>query len=86
MNTDPATIKLTAQSMKLFAQLCYDSGDWSGSPLVDVNRQTRGNLTDLKKAGLIRTVTDEGNVFAEFTDLGYKYAALHGIDVAKLNI
>ena len=76
-DSQPAT--LTPASVALFTALAEDAPNWSGTPMVDVSPQERGNLTALKKAGLLTTFTDAGCVFAEFTPAGAAYAATLGI-------
>jgi hypothetical protein len=76
---------LTAKSLALFLDYARDADNWSGTPLVGGNvggfKQDRGNLTQLKRAGLIRTFTDEGNTWLSFTDAGKALAAEHGVQV-----
>lgn len=80
---------ITAQSLELFLAYAADAGNWSGTPLVGGNvggsREDNGNLTQLKKAGLISTFDpdDDGNVFIEFTDAGVALAAEHGIEILR---
>lgn len=75
---------LTPASLELFKELVEDAGNWSGSPLVCVSREERGNLTQLKRQGLIETFTDEGCAFATFTDKGKTFAAELGYDPSLL--
>ena len=75
---------LTPDSLDLFLGLAEDAPNWSGSPLVTVTPAQRGNLTHLKKAGLIETFEDEGCSFAIFTDAGIKLAVEHGFDARNL--
>jgi hypothetical protein len=73
---------LTDSSRELFLGLAEDAGNWSGTPLVTVDAAGRGNLTHLKRLGLVTTFADEdGCVFAEFTEAGVALAAEHGIDL-----
>lgn len=78
-------IELTAASHETFAAYAKDAGNWNGMPLVGGNveatAEARGNLTDLKRKGLIRTFSDDGDVFIIFTPQGYEYAAAHGIEL-----
>jgi hypothetical protein len=83
-----STVKITDTSRELFAELAADAGNWGGTPLLDGNvgtdRHTRGNLTQLKKAGLISTFTDEDrNTFVEFTHAGAEYADILGFDLHR---
>lgn len=72
------------QSMKLFLAYAEDAGNWSGNPLVGGNvggsKEDRGNLTQLKKAGLITTWVDEGQTWIDFTDEGKALAKENGIE------
>lgn len=81
--------KLTERSMKLFLEYAEDADNWSGNPLVGGNvggsKEDRGNLTDLKKAGLITTFNyfEEGrpDTWIEFTEAGKQLAREHGIEI-----
>jgi hypothetical protein len=72
---------LTAASQSLFINLASDADNWGGQPLVDISASQRGNLTDLKKNGLLSTFRYEGCDFADFTDAGKALAAEHGIKI-----
>lgn len=48
-------IKLTEKSLALFLKFAGDAGNWNGTPLVSLNAAERGNLVQLKKAGLVTT-------------------------------
>lgn len=72
-------IELTPGSRDLFVGLVEDAPNWSGSPLVTVSPAERGNLTHLKRLGLIETFVDEGCAFAVFTDAGKALAAEMGL-------
>ncbi len=80
------TINITEQSKALFLAYAEDAGNWSGNPLVGGNvggsKEDRGNLTQLKRAGLLTTFKDEGCNWIEFTELGKQYAAENGIVIA----
>jgi len=75
---------ITEQSLKLFLEYAEDSDNWSGYPLVGGNvggsKEDRGNLTQLKRAGLITTWNDDGT-WISFTDAGKALALEHGIEV-----
>ena len=73
-------IDLTPASLALFKSLVEDAGNWSGTPLVEVDVHERGNLTQLKRRGLLTTFTDRNDVFAVFTDKGRLFAELLGYD------
>lgn len=76
---------ITETSLKVFLAYANDAGNWSGVPLVGGNvggdKAERGNLTQLKKAGLIETEVEEGNTWLFFTDAGKALAAQHGIEI-----
>lgn len=76
-------MNITQTSLALFLDYANDAGNWSGQPLVGGNvggsKEERGNLTQLKKAGLIETFKDEGETWIIFTDAGIELAAQHGI-------
>ena len=78
-------MNITQDSLKVFLAYANDAGNWSGVPLVGGNvggsKQERGNLTQLKQAGLITTQSEDGDTWIYFTDAGKKLAAEHGIEV-----
>lgn len=78
------TAGLTPDSLALFDSLCKDSGNWNGFPLVTVTKETRGNLTQLKKAKLLETVREDKAVFAMFTDAGKQLATERGNPIEGL--
>ena len=79
-------MQITDRSKELFIAYAEDADNWSGTPLVGGNvggsKEDRGNLTQLKRAGLITTFNDgEGCNWIEFTGAGVKYAAELGIKI-----
>jgi hypothetical protein len=80
------TTNLTSASLDLFLAYAEDAGNWSGNPWVDGNVSLdaagRGNLTDLKRKGLLQTLTDGRDAYIVFTDAGKTLAAEHGIDLS----
>jgi len=76
---------ITERSKELFIAYAKDNGNWSGTPLVGGNiadtKEDRGNLTQLKKAGLIKTWTDENRIWLDFTPAGKAYAKELGIQI-----
>lgn len=80
------TTTLTAQSLELFLAYVEDAPNWGGTPLFNGNvcmngeKADRGNLTQLKKAGLVQTNTEEGNTWIYFTAAGVALANQHGLD------
>lgn len=70
---------LTPASIDLFKSLVKMAPDWSGSPLVEVTRQERGNLTDLKVKGLLTTQDSDGCMFANFLPAGVALATELGL-------
>ena len=79
---------LTADSLKLFLAYAKDARNWGGMPLVGGNvggsKQDAGNLTDLKKAKLVTTCTDEGCQWIIFTALGREFALEQGVEIVGL--
>ena len=69
---------LTPASLALFISFVKDAPDWNGQPLVDITKEQRGNLSDLKKNKLLCTVKEERCDFVIFTDEGKELAAQHG--------
>jgi hypothetical protein len=78
-------MNITETSLKVFLAYADDAGNWNGTPLVGGNvggdKAERGNLTQLKVAGLITTDIEEGHTWLFFTDAGKALAAQHGITI-----
>ena len=76
---------LTPMSKKLFIAYAKDADNWNGTPLVGgnvkSNKSDNGNLTDLKKAGLIETFNEGKEIWIKFTDAGIKFASTLGINI-----
>lgn len=74
---------ITQKSTELFLAYARDAANWSGNPLIGGNvggsKEERGNLTQLKRAGLIQTFRSDGLDWIEFTTAGVELAASHGI-------
>jgi hypothetical protein len=72
------TLKITETSKTVFKAYADDAANWSGSPLVGGNvggtKEERGNLTQLKRAGLITTFESDGHKWLSFTEAGFHYA------------
>lgn len=79
---------ITATSLQLFLDYARDAGNWSGTPLVGGNvggsKEERGNITQLKRAGLVKTFVDEGNTWLQFTAEGKALAAQHGVEITSM--
>lgn len=73
---------ITEESHGLFLGLFDDVGNWSGTPLADVTKEQRGNLTDLKRKKLITTFNYDGDPFATITTKGLAYAKEQGRDIS----
>jgi len=78
-------VNITEKSKDVFTRFANDAGNWAGMPLiggnVDITKEERGNLTQLKKEGLIRTEYDslERLTWVCFTENGERYAIELGI-------
>ena len=76
---------ITQKSLELFLAYADDAGNWGGTPLIGGNvggtKEDRGNLTQLKQAGLIYTFNSDGADWIGFTDAGKARAAEHGIKI-----
>lgn len=81
------TPTLTADSLRLFKDIANDAGNWGGTPMVGGNVCTTkadlGNLTDLKKHGLLSTFESDGCYFIDFTPAGLALAFVHGIQIRQ---
>jgi hypothetical protein len=79
-------MQISDRSKALFLEYAQDAGNWSGTPLVGGNvggsKEDRGNLTQLKQAGLIRTFKDAGETWVLFTKAGAEYAQSLGINTS----
>lgn len=62
-------VALAPESYTLLLKLAHDTGNWSGTPLVDVTRAERGNLSDLKQKGLLTTFRSDNAMFVDFAFL-----------------
>ncbi len=78
-------MEITTESKRVFEAYARDAVNWNGSPLVGGNvggsKEDRGNLTQLKRAGLITTENNGIDLWVEFTERGREYAAEIGIDL-----
>lgn len=82
---------ITDTSKALFVDFAQDAGNWNGMPLIGGNvmitnaKADRGNLTQLKKAGLVETEYDsfERLTWLTFTEDGERYAIELGIDLGS---
>lgn len=74
-------INLTAESLELFIEIASDAGNWNGQPIINISKEQRGNLSDLKKKGLLATFSDEGCDWADFTPEGKSLAQIYGINI-----
>ena len=80
-------MNLTTASQELFTLLAEDAPNW-GSMVptdgnVDMTGSQRGNLTQLKKAGLITTTQYDGSAWVLFTEAGVAYAEELGIQYVE---
>ena len=75
---------LTAEATKFFLSLAADSGNWNGTPLLDITKEEqKGYLTACKKHGLLTTERDEDNArcyWAFVTDKGRELAKQLGTE------
>ena len=72
---------LTTATLDLFLALANDAANWNGQPIIDITKEQRGNLTQLKRARLLETFRDEGCDFAIFTSEGKAFALSNGISI-----
>jgi hypothetical protein len=76
---------ITETSLSVFLAYARDASNWSGTPLVGGNvgggKEERGNLTQLKQAGFIKTFGDGADTYIDFTAAGRSLAAQHGINL-----
>jgi hypothetical protein len=78
-------MNITAESLRVFLAYANDAGNWNGQPLVGGNvggdKEERGNLTQLKRAGLIRTEVEDGDTWLSFTPAGREFALENGVEI-----
>lgn len=78
-------ISITDASKKLFLAYAKDAGNWAGVPPIGGNvantKEDRGNLTQLKKAGLITTMQSDGCAWISFTALGREFAKANDVEI-----
>jgi hypothetical protein len=76
-------MNITEQSKALFLEYAGDAGNWNGTPLVGGNvggtKEDRGNLTQLKRAGLLTTFESDGEMWVQFTPAGKEFAVANGV-------
>lgn len=81
-------VRLTDTSLKLFIELAEDAKNWHNVIPTDGNvkitKRLRGNITNLKRAGLITVKESGGSSWLLFTPKGEEYADQLGIDVEAL--
>src|SRR5215471_1317676 len=84
-----AAVKISERSKALFIAYAADAPNWSGTPLVGGNvggsRQDRGNITQLKKAGLIETFEERRPIDSGISRLTWINFTERGIDFARQN-
>jgi hypothetical protein len=77
--------RITETTKALFLAYAKDADNWSGTPMVGGNvggsAEERGNLTQMKKAGLVTTFNDEGCTWLRFTPEGVKFARDNGVEM-----
>ena len=74
-------IVLSQESKALFEEMAQEAQNWNGTPLLPVlSRAQKGNLTDLKRKGLVFTEDDgDGFQWVFFTSAGKNVAHELGI-------
>ena len=80
--------KLTPESLDLLLNLARTAGDWSGQPYVGdftSDERLKGNLTDLKRKGLLSTFQEGTAVHVdEFGAEAFDICRKHGRDEWQL--
>ena len=74
-------MNLTTASLNLFTALINDAGNWGGNPLLDLSKEERGNLTQLKRAKLLVTFRSEGCDWVAFTTAGIEFARSQNLNL-----
>lgn len=87
------TIAITDRTLALFIEYAKDAGNWSGTPLIggnvgsETSKEDRGNITQMKVAGLVTTFEDSERgmpkcYWLQFTEAGKALAKEHGVDLS----
>ena len=74
-------MNISGASKALFVRHARDAGNWSGTPLLEITKGERGNLTQLKRAGLLTTIRSNGEEFVIFTPAGRAFAIENGVEM-----
>lgn len=80
---------ITERSEALLIKLAKDAGNWQGQPMIGAGanvattKEDRGNITQLKIAGLITTFVDREDTFVQFTALGKAYVIGKGVPMME---
>lgn len=73
-------MNLTPASQALFEAIARNLGNWSGTPPCydHITKENRGNLTQLKRAGLVTTFRSDGEEWIDMTNAGLAKATAAG--------
>jgi hypothetical protein len=78
---------VTKDSLDLLVALAEDAPNWSGSPMLDISKEQRGNLTQLKREKILTTFKDDGVEFVSFNlAIGESIEVTDGERTFKLTI
>ncbi len=68
--------EMTEATRQLFKAIIDDMGNWGGTPPCynHITAQRRGNLTDLKRRGLVTTFESDGEEWIQVTQAGLDLA------------
>ncbi len=78
------TSEMTPATLEVFKRHAKDAPNWAGAPMLDISKEERGNLTDLKVRGLLTTDKDEGIEWVYFTPAGYELARTLGYEIPEV--
>ncbi len=70
---------ISEKSLALFVRFAKDASNWDGTPMIDITKEERGNLTQLKKADLVTTFRSDDWDYVQFTALGVQLAEANGV-------
>lgn len=77
--------EIDAESLEMFLRYARDAVNYGGNPLVEdhtvTGREDCAHLQQLKRAGLLATVTSGGHQIIHFTGAGRCLAHEHGVHV-----
>ena len=80
-------MNLTQASKAMFLDFAYWAPHYNGYAMVDVlTNAEKGNLTDLKKKGLLQTDESDGIEWVQFTKKGIELLVKYGVSPEGIEV